>query len=60
MKNEINKEQVIERLKVNIKDIRALIKDINSWDIYNDENWYNLIESMNNAIKYIKEVRRKE
>ena len=54
MKNEINKEQVIERLKVNIKDIRALIKDINSWDIYNDENWENLIESMDEAIKYIK------
>jgi len=47
------KGQVIERLKRNIQDIKALIKDIDAWDIYNDENWENLIESMEEAIKYI-------
>ena len=49
------KEQIISNLKGNIKDIKELIKDINSWDIYNDENWINLINSMENAIKYIKQ-----
>lgn len=48
------KQEIIERLNGNIKDIRSLIKDINSWDIYNDENWYNLIEALQEAKEYIK------
>ena len=51
----MNKEKVIERLKGNIKDINALIEDIDSWDIYNDDNWKSLIESMEDAVKCLKE-----
>ena len=47
------KKEIIERLNGNIKDIKDLIKDIDSWDIYNDENWEELIESMKEAIDYI-------
>ena len=50
----IEQKQIIERLEGNIKDIKALIKNIDAWDIYNDENWLNLIEAINDAIKYIK------
>ena len=48
------KKQIIERLNGNIKDIKDLIKDIDSWDIYHDENWYNLIEALQEAVNYIK------
>ena len=53
------KTQIIERLKGNIKDIRALIKDINAWDIYHDENWENMIEGMEEAIQYINKTGKK-
>lgn len=46
-------EQIINTLKGNIKDLRALIKDIDAWDIYNDDNWLGMIESMKEAIKFI-------
>ena len=48
------KQEIIDRLNGNIKDIRALIKNINAWDIYNDENWENLINSMKDARDFIK------
>ena len=48
-----NKQELIENLNGNIKDLRALIKDINTWDIYNDENWEGIIKNLQEAIKYI-------
>ena len=51
---EAKKQELIYDLKRNIKDLRALIKDINAWDIYNDENWEGIIKNLQEAIKYIK------
>jgi|688.fasta_scaffold826576_3 hypothetical protein len=56
----ITKEQVIEKLNNNIKDIKALMKDIDAWDIYNDENWVSLINNLKEAKQLIREQITKE
>lgn len=49
------KEEIIDRLKTNRKDIQAIIKDKEAWDMYEDENWENLVESFNETIKYLQQ-----